>query len=882
MVNSHLRIALTLYQRLAKAYPHEFRMRFGDDFDRLGEEAIPDIRDRYGWWGVASLLADTAVRLPGMYLSEIRQDVVYGLRMMAKSPGFTAAAVLSLGIGIGLCCTILSVIRSIVGPPAGVRDPAALVTFHWSQASYPYFERYRDQQRTVASAAAFIGPVPLTVAPAAGPREGTERIYGHLVSPEYFATLGVSPSAGRLFSPQTEVLGADAVVVVSHRFWRTHLAADPDAVGHRLRVNGRITTIVGVAPAGFLGIWPGNPADLFVPVTCGAGLAPELAGDPLNDSSREIFRVVLRLAPGVTLAMAEGAMNAQARALDQQRGVHREHERVLRLIPAGTKMYISPEQRAFVDTFNVVLWGLVMALVCANVSGLLMARGRERRKEIAVRLSLGAGRARLVRQFLTESVLLSVAGALGGMALAWGITRVLSSLPMPSPTPMEYAMRPDFHVLGVTLMVALLTGIGLGLAPALSSTRLEISLSLKEGEYAPPRGYHRLGVRNLFMLGQMAASLMLLVVTWYAATDFLRLLRQDPGFATADLHLLALDPVRDGYPAGNMPALLSQLQQELAGLPNVRGVTVTGSMPFGTPVPTVSAVRVSSNEGGALHTAYSGRIGARYFATIGMPLLAGREFDLRDGEREESALPAILNQTAARQLFGDKEPIGRIFREGERTHTVVGVTRDIGSGFLNTKTPATIFLPLTREWFRRNPAESLTILARGTADVRGALASLHPELSVFNERTLREDLGRLNAIFEWFASIFACLGLFALLLACLGLGGVTAYAVVRKRREIGIRMALGARRHQIQALILGEGAALVSVGSLLGLTGALTLARLFTAFSDVLARTFGQRSSSSLLLLCAPLLLSAIALLACYIPARRATSLDPVTALREQ
>ena len=257
---------LALYRRLASAYPHEFRMRFGEDLDRMGEDAIPEVWRRYGAAGLAKLLADIAIGLPATYLSEMRQDVVYALRMLAKSPGFTAVAVLSVGIGIGMCSAVFSECRSIAGPPPGIRDPAALVTP--DSLSYPYFERFRDQHQVVESAAAYIGPVPFAVAFTADKTAKAERFWGHLVSPDYFSALGVTPVAGRLFDPQTEKPGGAPVVVVSERFWRAHLGADPRVVGRTLRVNGRMAAIVGVGPKDFLGFWPINPADPFVPVTC--------------------------------------------------------------------------------------------------------------------------------------------------------------------------------------------------------------------------------------------------------------------------------------------------------------------------------------------------------------------------------------------------------------------------------------------------------------------------------------------------------------------------------------------------------------------------------------------------------------------------------------
>jgi macrolide transport system ATP-binding/permease protein len=900
-MNSRLSICLTLYRRLANAYPHEFRMLYGEDLDRMGEDAVPEVSRRYGLPGLLRLLADIAVQLPATYLLEIRKDVIYALRVLAKSPGFTSVAVLSLALGIGMCCAILSQTQAIVGPPPGVRDPAALVTFHWSLTSYPYFERYREERQVVSAATAFLGPLPFAVAFTADKSAKAERFYGHLVSPDYFSTLGVTPASGRLFSPKTEKPGMPPVVVVSDRFWRSHLDADPHAVGRRLRLNGLMATIVGIAPKDFLGIWPGRPADLFVPATCNASVAPELRGNPLNRPDREIFRVVLRLAPGTTMQAAEAALNTITRNLDRENGVEIERARkgkIVRLMPAGTILYITPEQHAFVNTLNVVLWALVLALVCANLANLLLARGGQRRREIAVRLSVGASRPRLIRQFLTESVLLALAGGLAGVVLAYGITHVMSSLPVPSPTPQEFNCQPDFRVLALTLAIALAAGVGFGLAPALSSTRVDIGGALKEGAQAPLRGYRRFGSRNLFMVCQMAASLMLLLVTWFVATGFLNTSRLNVGFETGNLILISLDPVRDGYSAEEASALFASLPDELSRTNGVRGVSLTGSVPFASLAADQANTRVTSpaadgSGGQVLRAVFRERIGANYFATLGVPLLDGREFDGRDQRQTElgpqgAALPAILNQTAARELFGSEAPIGRRIRERERNYTVVGLTRDVPSGFLTTKPVATLFLPLTAEWFRKNPSESITILLRAETarntltSARSQLQSLHPDLTVFNVRTMREDLGRLNSFVEWQATIYMTLGLFALLLACIGLGGVTAYAVARRRKEIGIRMALGARGSQVQALVLKEGMALLVLGSVLGLSGAFLIARVFAAYSDTLARSFGQRHDNPALIFGAPLVLAGLAMLACYLPARRATEIDPMAALREE
>lgn len=896
-MSHRLNFCLTLYRRLASAYPHEFRMLYGEDLDRLGEEAIPEVSRLYGLPGLLRLLANVAVQLPAMYLREIRQDVMYGVRVLAKSPGFTTVAVLSLAIGIDICCAVLSEFQSIVGPPPGVRDPAALVTFHWSLVSYPYFERCRDEHQAVTAATAFLGPVPFVVAFSENKNATAERFYGHLVSPEYFSTLGVTPALGRLFSPETEKPGMSPVVVVSDRFWRTHLGADPYAVGRTLRLNGVMVTIAGVGPKDFRGIWPGNPVDLFVPVTAGAALAPELSGDPLHRSDREIFRVLFRLAPDTTMRAAEATLNTIKRNLDRENGVEFDRDRkggVLQLMPAGTMMYITPEQHAFVNTFNVVLWALVLLLLCANLANLLLARGSERRREIAVRLSVGASRRRLIRQFLTESELLAFAGGLAGIATAYGITHVMSSLPVPSPTRQEFNIQPDLRVLALTLGFALLAGLGFGLVPAFSSARVDISRALKEGAQAPLPGHRPFGSRNLFMVCQTAVSLMLLLVTLFMATGFLKL-RLDVGFETGNLILLSLDPVRDGYSPTETSALFATLQSELSRVNGVRDVSLTGSVPFASLAADRPNTRVAAQAGSggqALHGVFQERIGANYFATLGVPLLRGREFEARDQRQngsgpQDAVVPAILNETAARNLFGSGDPIGRRIRERERNYTVVGVTRDVPSGFLMTRPVATLFLPLTAEWFRKNPAEGVTILVRATAtrdtvgSLRNQLTSLHPDVTVFNVRTMREHLGRLNAVFEWQAAIYLTLGLFALLLACIGLGGVTAYAVARRRKEIGIRMALGARGREVQALVLKEGTALVVAGLVLGLSGAFAISRAFAAYSQMLARTFGQRSGNAVLAFAASLVLAGLAMLACYLPARRATEIDPMVALRE-
>ena len=886
-------LGLALYRYLANAYPHEFRMVYGEELDQLGEDAVPEVWRRYGLLGLVRLLFDIAVRLPAEYLAEIRRDAIYALRVLARSPGFAAVGVLSMAIGIGMCGTILCGSNAILGPPGGIPDPAALATPR-RLVSYPYFEHYRDQRQVPVAATAFLTRVPFAVAPNGDRNSRAERFYGHLVSPEYFSTLGVTPAAGRFFRADTEKPGMAPVVVVSDRFWRSYLNSDPRAVGRVVRLNGQLATIVGIAPRDFLGMWPWNPADLFVPLTCGSSLAPELAGDPLHRPDLEIFSLVLRLPHAVAMAAASAALDSVTRALDRQDpDPSRDRDpksRQLRLIPAGTIMLFPPEARAFMYSFNFLLWAIVVSLVCANLANLLLARGAQRRREIAVRLSMGASRARLLRQLLTESVLLSLAGGLAGILCAWGIGRLMFSQPIPAHTPFQMNMRPDFGILAFTLAVSVLAGIGFGLAPALACVRADLAPALKEGAQAPLRGYRRFGLRNLFVTYQVAASLMLLLVTGFMVSGYEHTTRLDPGFDTANLELLSIDPVRDGYSAQRSQALFASLPDELMRLAAVRAVALAAGVPFSDLAADRANTAVSASTGAAngreaWTPIFSNRIGADYFATLGVPLLRGRDFDRRDGQ---NASQAILNQTAARALFGDLDPIGRHLREGDSTYTVVAVARDTRSGFLPPKPVATVFLPLTSGWFVHDHAPRATILVRGApgpetlAILREHFASLHPDLTIFDVHTMRENLARMNSFVQWSSGIYTVLGLFALLLACVGLGGVTAYSVAQRRREIGIRMALGARGGQVRNLVLREGVVLVAIGSLAGFACAYAIARAASSIASQLASVFETRTNDPVLIVGAPALLAALSLAACYLPARRATRIDPVAALREQ
>lgn len=880
-------ISLRLYRAIARAFPHEFQMLYGEDLERLGEDAAPEIWRRHGTLGLLRLLADIALRLPVEYLSELRGDVRFALRMLAKSPGFTAVGILSLGLGIGVCSFFFNASTVVMFRPlAGVSDRTTLAGVD-TVVPYTYFENYRGQP-AVVDAAAFTDGITFNVARGGWKATKSERVFGTLVSPEYFSVLGLQPLLGRFFRTDSERPGTAPVVVVSERFWRSHLNADPQAVGRTLRVNGHPATILGVAPKDFLGVWPMSPSDLYVPVTPGASIAPELAGHAKPDATH----VVIRLAHGGKQSKVEAALDVVTQRLDNEKpspGKTR-NERHVHLLSVAGLAPLPASQRAVFFIFTSVLIGLVLSLACTNLANLLLARSRQRRQEIAIRLSVGAGRFRLVRQLLTESLLLSLLGGACGFGLAYWLMTTPPAANFVTSTP-GIDVRPNLTVLLFAFAVSVVAGVGFGLAPALAITRTDVSAMLKQGALTPLRGYRRFGLRNLLVVYQVAASLALLLITGYIAFGYGQAARIDPGFDASNLTLYQLDPIHDGYSQPQIEALYEKLPDRLSKLTTVRAVALADAAPFGDLAAVAPNAHFSapSPQGDVLRDAIRQRIGMNYFATLGVPLLRGRELSDLDWQQTSGPVPVLLNQTAALALFGQDGPLGRTLHDEQHTYTVIGVARDIKSGFMMAKPVSTIFVPLKARSVHVSPAEQgATLVVRGRAgldtivDVRNTIASLDPDLTVFNVGSMNERLDQFNTIVRRASDIYAVIGIFGLILASIGLAGVTAYAVARRRKEIGIRMALGARSAQILRLVMKEGAVMVAVGSVLGFAGAFLVSRVLSSLTSQLAETLASSTHDPLLLIGAPLLLASIAMLACYLPARRSARIDPLAALRDE
>ena len=839
-------------------------------------------------------------------LLDFWRDLMYAVRVLAKAPGFTAVGILSLTLGIGVCTVFYSEMNAMVfRPMPAVQKPEELVAID-GMSAYPYFERYRDQ-RTLTATAAFAGPVPVSLS-ADGSALRTIRISGHLVSPEYFPVLGVKPAQGRLFREDLDKPGGPPTAVISTRLWRTKFNSDPAIVGRTLQLNGKSVTVAGIAPDKFLGVFPIAPADVFIVVTTGVAVAPELAGDALHRRDLAMFRVFGRLAPHQSMEAAEGALDATRSHLDEEALVpasERKGRRV-KLLSASGNMPMPAERKAMTYSFMAVLMGLVLSLACTNLANLLLARAAQRRREVAIRIALGANRWRLVRQLLTESVLLAIGGGAGSLLFTWWLTNLISSMRMPTYTAIEFDVRPDWTVLAVTLVLAVTVGFAFGLMPALASTRPDVAPTLKEGGLSGLRAYRRFGFRNLLVAYQVASSLMLLLIVGYLVIGYHRSSHVDPGFDTARLYLMELDPAHDGYTAEQSTRLLDTLQERLSRLGPVSGVTLADAAPFGDMMAVPNARFSAPQAKGDVQTSVvRQRIGAGYFATLGVPLERGREFTRRDVTEAagKSDLPALVNQTAARELFAAEDALGRRIRDvrSGANYTVVGVTRDLKSGLFGSATAPTVFVPLAIDsgasaagdvFTAMNagasaPAPGATIVARGAAGadvssaIRREVAAVDPNLTVFHIRTMTEQLDQMSTMIQVASYFYGGLGVFGLILASIGLAGVTAYAVARRSKEIGIRMALGATAGQVLRLVMREGAVLVAVGTVMGFVGATAVSRGLASLTSELARAFGAGASDPLLLVGAPLLLGLLAILACYVPARRAAEIDPLTALRQ-
>jgi predicted permease len=673
--------------------------------------------------------------------------------------------------------------------------------------------------------------------------------------------------------------------------------------------------VLGVGPPDFLGVSPMMfPADLWIPVFASGRVVPELAGNALERRDLTMFRVVGRLQRGVAMASAEAALDAVARQMEVENGDANRNQkgRRVRLVEGGKLVPLRKQDVPFFTSFFMVMAGLVMLIACANVSNMMLARAAGRRQEIALRLSLGASRARLIRQLLTESMIVSAgAGVLGFLASVW-LMSLSTQIRMPLPMPMIYDLRPDGRVLLFTVALTMLTGLIFGLAPALAATRADLAHVLKQGRTVLLGRHRVLSLRNVLMVSQLGGSLALLVILGILALGIQSTMGIQAGFDARNLYMMSLDPVRDGYSGRQATDFFEKLIDRINKLPSVASASLTETVPVSMAGAGVTFAALGTNAGDARQMRGAGRhvVGKGYFDTTGIPILAGRSFRKEDETGPPSAV--IVSQAFVRAVWPGQDPLGRrmeienadltppvilpgsydfrpqIIEKGRAVFDVVGVAGDVGEGLIAQKPPPVIYFPLRTTDYARPSLEGVTLMIRGVpgADAIGAvrreIAAVSQEVAPFHTRSMPEQIEQFMGVLRMAAWTYGVVGFFGLILAAVGLAGVTAYSVAQRAREIGIRMALGARPGNVLGLVMREGLALVVAGTSLGLAGAWAGSRMLSAISSTVGRVNSTSTSDPVVLFGAPLLLAALALAACYLPARRSTRIDPALVLRQE
>lgn len=879
-----------LYRAFACALPEEFRDQYGRELVAMADDVAHDTSRRGSRTTRVALalrlLGDMLLRLVVEHWHDLRRDGRYAARMLYHSPGFTLAAAACLTIGIGLTAAMYAQIRStVLRDLPGVREPADLVRLQ-SPMPFRYFEDLRDHGDVFAAVAAYMSPIPLIIAQ---PGMEPERIWGHLVTPDYFDVLRSNASRGRVFGPEERRPGQGQATVLSERLWRTRFGADPLIVGRRIQINGHPVTVVGIAAPGFLGASPTTAAaDVWIPTTAPAGLAPELSR--LDASRAAAVEVIGRLKPGLTVPQAEAALEPLVRAAEQTYNdpAKDAHERRVALLPGGRMFAMRDEDLPKVIGFPLVLVSLVLAMACGNVANMLLARSEVRRREIAVRLSLGAGRGRILRQLLTESLLLAALGALGGLAFARWLLSAINSLQPLMPGYGYFEARFDWRAMAVAVLLAAGSGVLFGLAPARRASRQDIYSGLKPTGGAAGRGRRWINMRNVLVFQQVAASVVLLLLTAFVVVGWQRSTGVDVGYITRNLFLVSLDPIRDGYSPDRAHAFFHALPEQLRRVPGVVGVSVAQTLPLAmSNREAMMSAKMDFVAGStSLGRMHVDRVGAMFFDTVGIPVLRGRSFTDRDESADARVI--VINDTMARQVWPGDDPIGRSLQLDETSWQVIGVVADIRSAFpLATPLPAA-YRPITPAGFATPSRYGVTVAVRGTpgfdgpTQLRRAMEAIDPGVTVLEVMPMTDEIAQTQYLTHIATVVYGGMGAFGLLLACVGLAGVTAHAVARRTHEIGIRMALGARRADVLWLVLRESGVIVVTGTVAGLAAALLLTRALAAFVDTLAEATHTTMTDPLLLAGAPALLAALALAACYLPARRSTRINPVSALRSE
>ncbi len=851
------------------------------------------------------------------------QDLRYGARMLIKTPGLTAIAIMSLALGIGANTALFSVMDAVLLRELPVKEPDRLVLFKWIagenfspgsysgsgsrdesgrrvRTSFPYqtLTAFRQQQGAPADVFAF-GNVALNVN-----ADGEAQVVsGQAVSGNYYSALGVPPLLGRVIAEEDDDAKASPVLVLSHRYWQRRFGGDASVIGKQINLNNVSFTIIGVTPQGFEGAMQvGQSMDVSIPIAWEPQLSAERSR--MTDATWWL-KMMGRLNPGATAEQAQASLEAifhqsvvehraARQAVLQARGIQNVLQPLdpkdypLLGVDSGSQGEMFTRQfyqRPLFILLGVVI--LVLVVACANVANLLLARAAARQREIAVRLAVGAGRFRLIRQLLTESVLLgALGGALGILFALWIKDGLLSVGGWGGRGMSALDARLDMRVLGFTMIVSMLTGILFGIAPAWRATRVDLTPALKDSVRSSSMASRSLLSKSL-VVAQVAVSLLLLVGAGLFLRTLLNLQRVETGFNTRNLLLFSVDPALIGYKNERRANLYRQMAERLETVPGVQSVTFSrdpllaqssSNTSFYLPGVTVGTDGRATPSGDL----YIHRVRENFLEAMEIPLLAGRSLTIRDDER--AAKVAVVNQTFARRYFGDENPVGRRFgfdpRKPEEIE-IVGLAGDAKYTRQRDEIPPTAYLP----WLQAlGSLSEATFEVRTSSDpmaavaaIRSAAREVESNLPLNGIKTQIEQADETLAMERLFAKLLSLFGLLAQQLASIGLYGVLAWSVSQRTREIGIRMAMGASQGNVMKMILRQGMTLTLIGIALGLVGAYVLTKYLASLTSML---YGVEAADPLTFGVIAVLLTIVALVACYIPARRATRVDPIVALR--
>jgi macrolide transport system ATP-binding/permease protein len=860
---------------------------------------------------------DRDVRTRGAFslLTDFRQDIFYGLRVLRKSPGFTAVAILTLALGIGANTAIFGLIDAVMLRSLPVRDPQHLMLFKWkarkgtrlhSSSSYgdcpsiysesgasgcsfsfPFMNEMMSQSSIFSSVGAFAGGGRFNIS-GNGPASLARAQY---VSGSYFETLGVRPAVGRVFQPSDDTASAAPVVELSYSYWQESFAGDSGAVGKTIYVAGKPYTIVGVADAQFTSLTPGAVQDLWLPISARRVLTDHWS--PKNEDAGSWWIVLVgRLKPGVSVAQAQAGISV----IFRNSSTHGDKP-VFSDASANPEVLLIPAQSGLVGVrgrFSQPLYmlmgivGVVLLIACANLAGLMVSRAAARQKEIAIRLAIGAGRARIVRQLLTESVTLAVLGAALGVLMAqWG-SKLLATLlsQYVGRTTLALNTRIDLRVLAFTAGVAVLTGIVFGLAPALRGARVDLTPTLKEGigKSATAGPAKRITAGNLLVVTQVALSVVVLVGAGLLVRTLQNLRSIDPGFQIQNVLNFGVDTTlarAHGVPIDN---LFRDLQSQFAALPGVQAVSYTNTILLSGSSMTTSFPAPGKKDG-TQSDSYVLPVGPNFFETLRIPMVAGRDFlpeefaaaaKERGWSNEKTPTPAIVNELFVKKYMAGINPIGQTF--GAENHdesksagwTIIGIVRDAKYSSLRREVPPTFYIPSGTggEFQIRSAMNPEAVIP----SLRGIAQKL--DLPIVEVKTETQQIDELLFQERLVAQLSSFFGVLALVLASIGIYGLLSFEVARRTREIGIRMALGARQGSVVKIVVGQGFVLAVAGAIVGGTVAVSVTRYLKSL------LYGVTSSDPVTLVAAFGLLVLVAFAACFVPARRATRVDPLVALR--